>query len=202
MTSESRGISGTDGSKDPTISEKTRTRRGIVNMLKVKKARTKGIMQKVNWNEIGQPIDKESMTLAHFIGAYARRNIPIVCDDWRKKEWQNVKQTLWDEIKETFQGVEDEHKGKIIRRAGELHRQFRTRLRSLAKDRNGKYSVVPPSLYVNLSSVAPHWKEFVENSSKEEFMEISEKNKDKAKGMEARYKKACVGYARIREKLK
>lgn len=35
-------------------------------------------------------------------------------------------------------GVEDEHKGKIIRRAGDLHRQFRTRLRSLAKDRNGK----------------------------------------------------------------
>ncbi|XP_074333377.1 uncharacterized protein LOC141671142 [Apium graveolens] len=121
MTSESHGTSGTDGSKDPTISGKTRVRRGIVNMLKVKKARTKGIMQKVNWNEIGQPIGKESMTLAYFIGAYARRNFPIVYDDWRKKEWRNVKQTLWDEIKETFQGVKDEHKGKIIRRAGELH---------------------------------------------------------------------------------
>ncbi|KAL8108873.1 hypothetical protein AgCh_025105 [Apium graveolens] len=99
MTSESHGTSGTDGSKDPTISGKTRVRRGIVNMLKVKKARTKGIMQKVNWNEIGQPIGKESMTLAYFIGAYARRNFPIVYDDWRKKEWRNVKQTLWDEIK-------------------------------------------------------------------------------------------------------
>ena len=48
---------------------------------------------------MGQPIGKESMTLAHFVDNYARRNVPIICDDWRKDEWKNVKQTLWDEIK-------------------------------------------------------------------------------------------------------
>ncbi|WOG82404.1 hypothetical protein DCAR_0101568 [Daucus carota subsp. sativus] len=58
-----------------------------------------GASVKVNWNEMGQPIGKESTTLAHFVGNYARRNLPIICDDWRKDEWKNVKQTLWDEIK-------------------------------------------------------------------------------------------------------
>ncbi|KAK1400833.1 hypothetical protein POM88_000447 [Heracleum sosnowskyi] len=126
------GSNGTAGTNDTSVTEKS-SRRGIVNMLKVKRARNKGVVQKVNWNEMGQPIGKESMTLAHFIGNYARRNIPITCDDWRKKEWQSLKQTLWDEIKETFQGVEDEHKKKIISRARTHHRNFRTRLRNLGR---------------------------------------------------------------------
>ncbi|XP_074336108.1 uncharacterized protein LOC141675138 isoform X3 [Apium graveolens] len=129
MTAESTSTSGTGGTRDASATQEGRGRRGIVNLLKVKKARTKGIVQKVNWNEMGQPIGKESMTLVHFVGCYARRNIPITCDDWRKKEWKTLKQNLWDEVKETFGGVEDEHRRKIIARAGNLHRQFRTRLR-------------------------------------------------------------------------
>ncbi|KAK1384152.1 hypothetical protein POM88_021887 [Heracleum sosnowskyi] len=182
MTSSSHNPSGTNGTKDSGVTQKS-SRRGIVNMLKVKKARTKRILQKVNWNQMGQPIGKESMTLVHFIGCYARRNVPITCDDWRKKEWQNVKQNLWDEIKhvdlhfidyetnvkETFRGIEPEHKKAIIARAGELHRQFRTRLRSIAKDDDGNYSEKPPALYADLSSVERYWNEFVRNSLQENF---------------------------------
>ncbi|KAK1370775.1 hypothetical protein POM88_036867 [Heracleum sosnowskyi] len=144
MTSGSCGTSGTDGSKDVNVTEERCARRGIVNMLKVKKARNKGIVQTVNWNQLGQPIGKESVTLVHFVGSYARRNVPIICDDWRKKEWQNVKQNLWDEVKETFNGVGDEHRKKIIHRAGNLHRGFHTRLRSMARDSTGNYSAKPP----------------------------------------------------------
>lgn len=53
----------------------------------------------MNWNELGQPIGRESMTLSYFVGSYARRNVPIICDDWRKNEWRNMKEALWDEIK-------------------------------------------------------------------------------------------------------
>lgn len=53
----------------------------------------------MNWNDLGQPIGKESIKLAHFIGNYARRNILITCDDWHKKEWCTVKEALADEIK-------------------------------------------------------------------------------------------------------
>ncbi|KAK1384461.1 hypothetical protein POM88_022196 [Heracleum sosnowskyi] len=195
MTSGSCGTSSTDGSKDVNVTEERSARRGIVNMLKV------------NWNQLGQPIGKESVTLVHFVGSYARRNVPIICDDWRKKEWQNVKQNLWDEVKvirmilvlETFNGVGDEHRKKKIRRAGNLHRGFHTRLRSMARDSNGNYSAKPPPMYAHFSSVERHWKVFVEQLMKEEFVEKSEKNKEKAKAMEARYKKACLGYARIRE---
>ncbi|KAK1387184.1 hypothetical protein POM88_015362 [Heracleum sosnowskyi] len=244
MTSGSCGTSDTDGSKDVNVTEERSARRGIVNMLKVKKARNKGIVQTVNWNQLGQPIGKESVTLVHFVGSYARRNVPIICDDWRKKEWKNVKQNLWDEVKvirmilvlltqsqslfpdwkkminmvsltivvvscfaqtiyasiqETFNGVGDEHRKKIIRHAGNLHRGFHTRLRSMARDSNGNYSAKPPPMYAHFSSVERHWKVFVEQSMKEEFVEKSEKNKEKAKAMGARYKKACLGYARIRE---
>ncbi|KAL6579888.1 hypothetical protein OROMI_007912 [Orobanche minor] len=197
MTGGSHDTTGTSGTNGTSVTDKN-AKRGVVNMLKVKKARTKGIVQKVNWNEMGQPIGKESMTLAHFIGSYVRRHVPVTCDNWRNKDLLNVKQALWDEIKETFNGVEEEHRKKIISRAGNLHRQFRTRLRTLARDENGNYSTSPPPLYAHFSTVTPCWKEFVQKSSKVEF-EKSNKNKERAQAMEARYRKACVGYARLRE---
>ncbi|KAL6548072.1 hypothetical protein OROHE_009134 [Orobanche hederae] len=125
-------------------------------------------MQTVNWNELGQPIGKESTTLSHFIGSYARRHIPITCDNWRKKDWLTIKQALCDEVKETFLGIE-EHKKKNSH-AGELHRQFRTRLRALVKEKISNYSMEPPPLYAHFSSVAPYSKEFVENAVKEDFV--------------------------------
>ncbi|KAL6570262.1 hypothetical protein OROMI_014776 [Orobanche minor] len=198
MTGGSHDTTGTIGTNGTSVTDKS-AKRGVVNMLKVKKARTKGIVQKVNWNEMGQPIGKESMTLAHFIGSYVRRHVPITCDNWRNKDLLNVKQALWDEIKETFNGVEEEHRKKIISRAGNLHRPFRTRLRTLARDENGNYSTSPPPLYAHFSTVTPCWKEFVQKSSEVEFLEKSSKNKERAKAMEARYRKACVGYARLRE---
>ncbi|KAL6557058.1 hypothetical protein OROHE_006934 [Orobanche hederae] len=121
--------------------------------------------EKVTWNDLGQPIGKESTALSHFIGSYARRNIPITCDNWCKKDWLTIKQALWDEV----------------------------------KDKNGNYSKEPPTLYAHLSTVAPYWKEFVENATKEEFVVKSKQNKERAEGVEARYRKACLGYARIRE---
>lgn len=42
------------------------------------------------------------MTLAHVIGSYTRRHVPIICDNWRKKDWRNIKEALRDEIKEAF----------------------------------------------------------------------------------------------------
>ena len=53
----------------------------------------------MDWNQLGQPIGQGSVTLSYFVGNYARRNIPITCVDWRRKEWQSVKESLWDEIK-------------------------------------------------------------------------------------------------------
>ncbi|KAL6566804.1 hypothetical protein OROMI_015208 [Orobanche minor] len=71
---------------------------------------------------------------------------------------------------ETFLGIEEKHKKNFIKHAGELHRQFKIRLRSLARDENGNYSKEPPTLYAHLSTVAPYWKKFVENVTKEEFV--------------------------------
>ncbi|KAL6544391.1 hypothetical protein OROMI_023253 [Orobanche minor] len=102
-------------------------------------------------------------------------------------------------LRETFLGIEEKHKNNIIKHAGELHQQFRTSLRALARDENGNYSKEPPTLYAHLSTVAPYWKEFVENATKEEFVVKSKQNKERAEGVEARYRKACLGYARIRE---
>lgn len=85
MTFGSGATNGSDGTNDTSVTKKS-SRRGIVNMLKAKKARTKGVMQKVNWNDLGQPIGKESTTLVYFLGSYVRSNISIICDDWRKKE--------------------------------------------------------------------------------------------------------------------
>ncbi|KAL6544843.1 hypothetical protein OROMI_023705 [Orobanche minor] len=175
--------------------------RGIVSMLKVKRNRTKGILVKLNWNELGQPIGKESMTLAHYVGSLARRTFPITITDFRKKELAPAKEAFWDEIVANFTGLDENHKKTIISRAGCYHRVFRTRLRSLARDDNGNYSAQPPILYRELSTVTPYWNDFVEQALKEEFMEKSKKNKERAEAMEARYKSACVGYARLREKI-
>ncbi|KAL6566595.1 hypothetical protein OROMI_014999 [Orobanche minor] len=152
MTGGSHDTTGTSGTNGTSVTDKS-SKRGVVNMLKV------------NWNEMGQPIGKGYMTLAHFIGSYVRRHVPITCDNWRNKDLLNVKQALWDEI----------------------------------KDENGNYSTSPPLLYAHFSTVTPCWKEFVQKSLEVEFLEKSSKNKERAKAMEARYRKACVGYARLRE---
>lgn len=52
----------------------------------------------VNWNKLGQPIGKESVTLAHYVGALARRTFPITINDFRKKELTQAKEGFWDEI--------------------------------------------------------------------------------------------------------
>lgn len=93
------------------------------------------------------------------------QNVPKLCF-----LYNDIALFIYYVVQETFQGVEDEHKRKIIARAGTLHRTFRTILRSLAKDSIGNYSAVPPCLYAHLSSVEPYWKQFVENLMKEEFM--------------------------------
>ncbi|KAL6527971.1 hypothetical protein OROHE_014921 [Orobanche hederae] len=126
------------------------------------------------------------------------RNIRLALstDGMNPYKLQNNSHSTWPE---TFNGVEEEHRKKIISRAGNLHRQFRTRLRTLARDENGNYSTSPPPLYAHFSTVTPCWKEFVQKSSEVEFLEKSSKNKERAKAMEARYRKACVGYARLRE---
>ncbi|KAL6533270.1 hypothetical protein OROMI_027382 [Orobanche minor] len=155
----------------------------------------------VDWNGLGQPIGKESITLAHYVGALARRTFPITITDFRKKELAKDKEAFWDEIMATFTGLNERHKKVIISRAGYYHRGFRTRLRALARDENGNYSAQPPFLYRELSTVTPYWSAFVEQALNEEFKAKSKKNKERAEAMEARYKRACVGYARLREKI-
>ncbi|KAL6580203.1 hypothetical protein OROMI_008227 [Orobanche minor] len=54
----------------------------------------------VDWNGLGQPIGKESITLAHYVGALARRTFPITITDFRKKELAKDKEAFWDEIME------------------------------------------------------------------------------------------------------
>ena len=76
--------------------------RGLVGMAGLKKKRAKGVKVKVNWNEMGQPIGKESMTLAHFIGSYVRRTFRITIKDWRDRDLLADKEKLWDEIKVYF----------------------------------------------------------------------------------------------------
>ncbi|KAL6580874.1 hypothetical protein OROMI_006797 [Orobanche minor] len=120
---------------------------------------------------MGQPIGKESMTLAHFIGSYVRRHVLITCDNWRNKDLLNVKQALWDEIKGTFNGVEEEHRKKNNFSCREP--SSRTRLRTLARAKNGNYSTSPPPLYAHFSTVTLCWKEFVQKSSEVEFLEKS-----------------------------
>ncbi|ONK78204.1 uncharacterized protein A4U43_C02F15620 [Asparagus officinalis] len=89
----------------------------------------------------------------------------------------------------------------IVSRAGCLHRVFRTRLRNLARDSHGNYSDEPPFIYSHLSSVFDHWKDFVAHALTQDFKERSKINKERAETMEARYRKACVGYARLREQI-
>ncbi|ONK63484.1 uncharacterized protein A4U43_C07F15630 [Asparagus officinalis] len=90
---------GETGGSDGTSGISEIRSRGIVTMVNVKKKRAKGDILKVNFNEMGQPIGKESMTLAHFIGSCSRRTFPITITDWRNKDLLPLKEKFWDEVK-------------------------------------------------------------------------------------------------------
>ena len=65
--------------------------------------------------------------------------------------------------------VDESNKRALISKAGVHHRNFRTRLRSLARDFQGNLSDKPPLLYSNMRSVFEHWTEFVAQSSTSDF---------------------------------
>ena len=73
-------------------------RRGITIMKSIIHARDKGIKFDVHWNEDKLLIETNGSILISYIGSLVRREVPITCDDWRKRELKPVKEKIWSDI--------------------------------------------------------------------------------------------------------
>ena len=67
-------------------------------MKKVIRDRDRGIKLDVHWSQSGQIIDPNGSTVTNFIDALVRNEVPITCDDWRKRELKPVKEKIWSDI--------------------------------------------------------------------------------------------------------
>ena len=73
------------------------TKRGITIMNFVLKAKSKGHILVVDWNNKGQPIGDMKEKFVSYIGVVTRLNVPIIFDDWRKVPKQH-KEHIWDDV--------------------------------------------------------------------------------------------------------
>ena len=84
---------------DATVNDQeAEIRRGITVMNKVIRDRDRGIKLDAHWSQSGQLIEPNGSTVTSFIGALVRNEVPITCDDWRKRELKEAKEKIWSEI--------------------------------------------------------------------------------------------------------
>ena len=87
-----------DGDHETVIDQEAEIRRGITVMKKVIRDRDRGIKLDAHWSQSGQLIEPNGSTVTSFIGALVRNEVPITCDDWRKRELKEAKEKIWSEI--------------------------------------------------------------------------------------------------------
>ncbi|KAK2426437.1 hypothetical protein QL285_025107 [Trifolium repens] len=183
-------------------SRKKKGTRGVTLMRKIFKAKSSGIKLEVTWNNIGQPIGRNSRYLSSYIGLTARRIVPIYFDRWNtinetiKPAYDAYKRAIWDEIRSAFV-LGDEHYDYVMIVAGTCLRAFRTKLTSnYLRDSDGNIIRQRPSKYSHVIE-QEHWDLFVAKRETEEFQKISKENRERALNPQHPYKKGRLGYARL-----
>ena len=94
---KSHPASNNDGNKSSRDVEND-IRRGITVMKSTICARDRCIKFDVHWNKDKKLIETNDSMLTSYVGSLVRREVPIPCDDWRKRELKPAKEKIWSDI--------------------------------------------------------------------------------------------------------
>ncbi|KAI5436875.1 hypothetical protein KIW84_023120 [Lathyrus oleraceus] len=193
-----------DANAPDDTSEKEITR-GITIMKSIIRDRDKAVTYNVNWNADNQLIGSNAAKLASYIGTLVRMHIPITATRWSNKELGSAKDKIWTEILRSF-NIEDTtiRKKYILQLAGKRHRGWRTFLTNkYLKDKEIFFVEYDPEYPVKYAIfiTEEEWVAFVAQRRDENFKKVSATNRERASNPTYAYKKGCLGYARLEEKI-
>ncbi|KAK4280242.1 hypothetical protein QN277_011888 [Acacia crassicarpa] len=103
-----------------------RGRRGT-RMMDVTLSRTSGSRLEIQFHEKLQPVGPNKSKYNSFVGYLARCKVSILIDEWKKVDFDTVKQPIWDTIRLTYTIPNSEElKDKTLSYCADWWRKFKT----------------------------------------------------------------------------
>ncbi|KAK9113865.1 hypothetical protein Syun_020662 [Stephania yunnanensis] len=157
---------------------------------------------RVEFNDRGQVISRNSAKLSSYAGVIARDNVPVVIKNWSNVDAQK-KDQLWNLVLERFI-IDMSRKGRILQMIGRCWRQFKAKLTKdimEASKKKNKAKAIARVRPANIKS-DQEWNEFVEERLSPGFQEKSEKYRAIRKKLKFAHTMSRKGYARLEQEMK
>ncbi|KAK9286368.1 hypothetical protein L1049_014762 [Liquidambar formosana] len=155
----------------------------------------------VNFNERDQPIGKESIKLATYLGALVRENVPVTLEHWSKLS-NYVEETLWTCVRQKFKLAESQRK-MIVQKMGKHLRDYKSLLTKLIRDLS-QGDDAPTELAIakprNLTS--NEWAAFIKGRLSSEFNGRSKIFKEMRKKQYLPHTMSRKGYAHLEDDMR
>ncbi|XP_042432737.1 uncharacterized protein LOC122019324 [Zingiber officinale] len=184
---------------ESTDTETTRTSRGRTHLDKLTKQRVQGIRKEVRFNKLGQPVGGAAIAMQSYIGLLAREKVKISYKTWKQVP-NEVKELIWESVNLTYDVPPSWKKG-CLNSASNKWRQFKSHLtQTFISKKLDKLEELdePPSGY---GLARDDWISFVRTRMSDDFIKLSEQQKEKRKKNIYPHRLARKGYARYAEEI-
>ncbi|KAK9279050.1 hypothetical protein L1049_012725 [Liquidambar formosana] len=122
----------------------------------------------VDFNERDQPISKESVKLATYLGALVRENVPVSLERWSKLP-NFVEETLWAYVRQKFKPAKSQKK-MIVQKMGKHLRDYKSLLTKLIRDlAQGDDATTELALAKPRNLTSNEWATFIKERLSSEF---------------------------------
>ncbi|XP_021727713.1 uncharacterized protein LOC110694856 [Chenopodium quinoa] len=194
MARKNKKVQPNDDSEESSCEERGRT-----VLKKVGKTIHAGTQIPLQWHPSKRiPTGEHKTHFSTYIGVMARERISISYKDWNEVP-TGVLDEVYGFISKGFY-VPENRKGYVLSRASIRWKAFKTRLRTkwlYKKDKTLRQK--PPHKYPFIHE--SDWDTFVQICTSDEFKELSEKNREKAKKKSSSYRGGRLGYQYFQEEI-
>ncbi|KAK6125190.1 hypothetical protein DH2020_041056 [Rehmannia glutinosa] len=183
---------------DETVEMTSRSKRGRTYMTKLSIQRNQGNKMRVRFNSHGAPLGKEGTEMQSYIGVQVRERVRIIYSSWKQVPEED-KESIWEAVNFIYD-VDRRWRKHCLMSAGQKWRQFKVTLTSFvmkAKERGADLTKAPGDYYIPQED----WNSFVLSRLSEDFMRLSELQKERQKANKYPHHLARKGYARLEQDL-
>ncbi|XP_073015671.1 uncharacterized protein [Primulina eburnea] len=168
-------------------------------MDKLARQRVQGIRKHVTFNKLGQPIGEVVVEMRSYIGVLSREKIMISYKNWKRVP-SDVKELIWESVNLTY-NVDTTWKKGCLKSANNKWRQYKTHLTRtfiLSKLDKPEELNEPPTGY-GISK--DDWSSFVISRMSDDFIRLSDQQKERRKMNIYPHRLARKGYARFADEI-
>ncbi|CAH9071159.1 unnamed protein product [Cuscuta europaea] len=173
------------------LGQRSKRRQKTKKKMLLKKSADDKMVVKVN--RFGVHAGKEWIELADYIAVVVRDHVSIVHDEWRHVAVK-LKDEMWNHLKELFV-LSENSKTHVLATMSVAFRNFKSELRTdfiYQHEHELQKLALPPVEYKHISK--KEWKLFVKKTFSEEFVEKSNKAKERRKKHKLNHRLGSTGY--------